>query len=168
MEEKYFAEKMALEGTKIYNYILMLVPNAADAEDIFQEASLIMWQKRASFKKGTNFLSWGRTIARFCAKNYCRKHYSRNSYLDHEVLELIESENTKENHNCEIRKELLEECVENVSGPCKHLLSMKYQQRFTLNEIAGILNLSITAVHRRLSKTHDVLSRCIGRKMLEY
>ncbi|AQQ08889.1 Sigma-24 [Sedimentisphaera cyanobacteriorum] len=168
MDEKYFAEKLSLEGSKLYNYILMIVPNTADADDIFQEASLIMWQKRDTFKKGTNFLSWGRTIARYCAKNYCRKHYSRSSYLDNDILELIESENAKEDAGSDIKKELLEECVEDVSGSCKNLLSMKYQQRFTLSEIAGILDLSITAVHRRLSKTHDILSRCIGRKMLDY
>ncbi len=54
---RYYAQSQA----EIYTYILTMVPNSVDAEDIFQEASSLMWRKFEDFKPGSSFIAWGRT-----------------------------------------------------------------------------------------------------------
>lgn len=43
--------------TQILTFMLTLVPNCADAEDIMQNTAAIMWRKFHEFKLGTNFVS---------------------------------------------------------------------------------------------------------------
>ena len=44
-------------------YVMTMVPHAQDADDILQEAKVIMWRNFARFESGTNFGAWARKIA---------------------------------------------------------------------------------------------------------
>lgn len=46
-------------------FILSLMPGSSDVDDVLQETNLILWEKRKKFVKGTNFLAWATTVARF-------------------------------------------------------------------------------------------------------
>ncbi len=50
------------------------------ADDIVQEAAVIAFQKRAEFRRGTNFAAWLTQIVRHCAANYRRKTVSRRTF----------------------------------------------------------------------------------------
>ncbi len=50
---------------RIYRLILALAPNYTVAEEIMQDAMLVMWRKFDRFESGTNFAAWGMQISRF-------------------------------------------------------------------------------------------------------
>jgi RNA polymerase sigma-70 factor (ECF subfamily) len=50
---------------RIYNFILMLVASHNNADDIMQETTLAMFEKFNSFEKGSDFLAWAKTIAKY-------------------------------------------------------------------------------------------------------
>ena len=50
---------------RIYAFILGMVANYQDAEDIFQQTILIMWSKFDRYERGTSFTSWGATVAKY-------------------------------------------------------------------------------------------------------
>lgn len=43
-------------------FIFSLVPRHADAENLFQEASLVLWQRFSTYTPGTNFRAWARKV----------------------------------------------------------------------------------------------------------
>ena len=43
---------------RVFLFILSQVPNPVDAEEIHQEANVIIWRKFDRFELGTNFLAW--------------------------------------------------------------------------------------------------------------
>ena len=47
----------------LYAYVLTLLPHRADADDVLQETSLVMWDKFDADGPPTDFLAWGRRIA---------------------------------------------------------------------------------------------------------
>ena len=49
----------------LYAYILSLLPNREDANDVLQDANLVMWRRSDEFVEGTNFLAWAYQIARY-------------------------------------------------------------------------------------------------------
>ena len=49
---------------RVYGYIVLMLPNRHDAEDVFQQTSLILWQKWDQFDPEQDFLSWACGIAR--------------------------------------------------------------------------------------------------------
>ena len=62
---------------RIYATILMLIPNNADAEDLFQETATVLWRKFGEFTEGTNFAAWAASIARYRVLNYRKKQIGK-------------------------------------------------------------------------------------------
>src|SRR5437899_10835817 len=63
---------------RLYAYILTLLPNRTDADDVFQEASLTMWDKFDSAHPPNDFAAWGCRIAYFKILDFRQKgHRSR-------------------------------------------------------------------------------------------
>jgi RNA polymerase sigma-70 factor (ECF subfamily) len=44
-------------------YVMTMVPHPQDADDILQEAKVVMWRNFTKFEPGTNFGAWARKVA---------------------------------------------------------------------------------------------------------
>ena len=53
-----FAGLVRLHTGQVLAYINALVLDWNDADDLFQETCLVLWQKFDEFRPGTNFLAW--------------------------------------------------------------------------------------------------------------
>jgi hypothetical protein len=51
----------------VYGFMLSLVPNWADADEILQETNIRLWDEFEKFVPRTNFAAWAVRIARFSA-----------------------------------------------------------------------------------------------------
>ena len=51
----------------------MLIANHNDADDIMQETTIVMYEKFDSFEKGSDFLSWANTIAKYKTLEFLKK-----------------------------------------------------------------------------------------------
>ena len=74
---------------QLFLYLLPLVGNASDADEVLQETNLIIWAKWKQFEPGTNFLAWGRAIARLEVFRFRRTHSSKLTFLQDDILELV-------------------------------------------------------------------------------
>ena len=54
----------------MYAYIFTLMGHDSGADDVFQEASTLAWEKFSEFRPGTDFLAWICQIARFRVLSY--------------------------------------------------------------------------------------------------
>src|SRR3954468_11174561 len=74
---------------RLYAYVLTLLPNRADADDVLQEASLVMWDKFDPDRPPDDFTAWGCRIAYFKVLDaYKRSHRSRVRFSQ-EMLERV-------------------------------------------------------------------------------
>ena len=55
---------------RLYVYLLSLVHNAADADELLQESSYILWKKFDQFEPESNFGSWACRVAYFEVLKY--------------------------------------------------------------------------------------------------
>ena len=69
-----FARAFVQYQDRVYGYIATMLPNRHDAEDVFQQTSLILWQKWEQFDPERDFLSWACGIARNEVRNFLRRH----------------------------------------------------------------------------------------------
>lgn len=59
-------------------YVMTMVPHPQDADDILQEAKVVMWRNFGKFELGTNFGAWARKVAFHQVLAYRkRKHRDR-------------------------------------------------------------------------------------------
>jgi RNA polymerase sigma-70 factor (ECF subfamily) len=62
-DNKDFLRLLMANQNRIYAFILTLVPNWSDADDIMQEAAETMWSKFQQSQPINNFSAWGIKIA---------------------------------------------------------------------------------------------------------
>ena len=58
-----FVRLWTLHGQRVYAYLLTLTSNRADADEIFQEVGITLWEKFDQFESGTSFQAWARRVA---------------------------------------------------------------------------------------------------------
>lgn len=95
----------------LYMTILPMVHSPADAEEVLQEANVVILSKWAQFRSGTNFLAWARAIARLEVLRFRRRSFHRVQLLDDDVMELIAEKLEAEQLDLDEHREALVQCV---------------------------------------------------------
>ena len=57
--DRRFTEQLECHHRRLYGYIFTLLRNHQDAQDVFQQTSLVLWEKFDEFRPDTNFLNVG-------------------------------------------------------------------------------------------------------------
>ena len=74
---------------RLYAYILMLVPNSNDADDILQNTSIIMWKKFNTYNPDASFGAWAVSIARHVIFDHYKKKRRSHVIFKGEMLEIF-------------------------------------------------------------------------------
>src|SRR5215204_4341655 len=74
---------------RIYAYILTLLPNRADADDVLQEASLVLWDKFDDRCPPDDFTAWACRIAYYKVLDFCKKHQRNRVLFSQEMVERV-------------------------------------------------------------------------------
>lgn len=150
----------------IYAYILSFVPNIADADDLFQGVTMLMWRKFDDYQVGTNFRSWGVAIARNFVLKFYRDH-KKQKPLTPETVEILSEEAPERLNELTDRLSVLKKCVTRLRSEDGDLIKMRYEEELTYQRIATRIGVSIQRVYQRISRIHEVLLRCVRRSLLE-
>ena len=59
-----FAEYLGQDQARLYGYIHSLVRDVHDADDLFQQTTLILWKKFGEFDRRLSFFAWACGVAR--------------------------------------------------------------------------------------------------------
>jgi RNA polymerase sigma-70 factor (ECF subfamily) len=148
---------------RIYAFILGLVPNHEDAEDLFQQTVLVMWSKFNNFARGTSFAAWAITIAKYQILGR-RKQYSRRSLqFSQMALELLQQESEEFVEQLDNRMQAMRRCIRKLNQKDYELIQMRYEKEISVKTIAERVGHSVQSVYKRLAHIHDALVQCIRR-----
>lgn len=165
-KNRIFVQLFLKSQRRIYGYVMAIVANPAEADDIVQEIATLLWKKFDEYKPDTNFAAWALATARFKVLRYLRqKSYQRR--FSSETLEAIEDIQFGNMAREEQTVEMLRECMERLKKEDRHVLSMRYEEEMTLQRLAGQLGLTVDSVFRQISRIHIALLNCIRRSALE-
>src|SRR5947209_17178610 len=88
-----FAEYLGRDQGRLYGYIHSLVRDLNDADDLFQQTTLILWKKFGEFERERSFFAWACGIARFEVANFLRSRGNRRLYFSDDLnLLLVEAQ----------------------------------------------------------------------------
>ena len=68
-----FVQLLTSHQSRLYAYVLSLLGNRTQAEDVMQETNAVLWRKAHDFKLGTNFGAWMLKVAHFQVMAHRRK-----------------------------------------------------------------------------------------------
>jgi RNA polymerase sigma-70 factor (ECF subfamily) len=152
---------------RINSYILSLVPNFNDADDIMQETITVMWRKFDRFEIGTDFAGWGLKVAYYCIMNYRRsKSKDKVLFSDNLFEQIQEIAKQKEGHT-DLRIQHLRCCIEKLQSADQRFLKARYELNYDVKTLAAQLDRSVQYVYKHLSRIHHTLALCVKRSLRE-
>src|SRR3954468_9432123 len=131
-----FAEHLRRSQTRLYGYIHSLVRDLNDADDLFQQTTLILWKKFGEFDPQRSFFSWACGIARFEVANFLRSRGRQRLYFSDDLnLLLVEAQQELADDEREARRDALAGCVEKLRQRDRELLRECYGETDSVNDV---------------------------------
>jgi RNA polymerase sigma-70 factor (ECF subfamily) len=148
-------------------FLLVRLPEPADAEDLAQEVFLTAHRRIASCDPDRPMLPWLRGIAQNLWRNHIRKfrpiplggHAELQELVDSTLLECAEAE-------CENpRLEALRDCVGNLSENARALLHARYGEGRSVECLSKATGRAQSALTMQLHRMRLALALCVKRKL---
>lgn len=166
--EHEFAELLKEAQTRLYCYVHMLVQDINDADDVFQQTSLILWRKFKEYDRKKSFFSWACGIARYEAFNMLRKRQRQVVKLSDQVdVLLVDSMSRVSSLEYEQRREALKSCIQQLNDSDQSLLQEHYAHSKSVRHIAERLKRKPQSVHNSLQRIRVALFQCIKSTLVQ-
>ena len=159
--ESPFLRLFVTNQKSIYAFILALVHNYIDADDILQETSVVMWQKFGEYQPGTDFIAWGITIARYQVLKFFRLRSRSKVQFNDDLLHAISDSTEAQLADLDGRLRALRSCRKKLSEQDRSLVEMKYDQGIPFKKIAERTGRSVHVIYKNMSRIQNALLRCI-------
>ncbi|NJN05330.1 MAG: sigma-70 family RNA polymerase sigma factor [Rhodobacteraceae bacterium] len=139
----------------------------AQAEDVVQNAFLVVMDKYTEFCPGTSMLAWCRSIVRlkvFEALRERNRLVTTEDTLLHEAIEFA-FEDAQKLEQAAVRAERLEKlraCIGQLSPRLRALLEASLQPQASYGQIGRAMGMAVEAVRKGLYRIRQSLRECVA------
>lgn len=162
-----FVTALTAAHGKLLGYLMALLGRRADAEDVLQRSSILMWRKFRDFSVDSDFVAWASTFCYYEAKNYLRLAARSPLHFDEELLTTLARERLEDISLREHRLRALEKCVETLGIPEQKLIRAAYLDNHGINTLAAQMNRAPQTLYNKLNHLRRLLAECVQRKLAE-
>jgi RNA polymerase sigma-70 factor (ECF subfamily) len=162
---KVFLSLLLANQRRINSYILSLVPNFNDADDIMQETAAVMWKKFEGFEVGTDFAAWGLKVAHYCILEYRKKKGKDRLVFSEKIFQQISNITCQTPDKTDDRINHLRHCIEKLKPGDQRLLRGRYELNCNASNLAAQLDRSTQYIYKHLARIHHSLNLCVKRAL---
>jgi RNA polymerase sigma-70 factor (ECF subfamily) len=164
---KLFLRLFLQNERRLFGYVLTLLANHSDADDVLQEASLVMWDKFDEQHPPDDFVAWGCRIAFFKVLDFRKKRQRSRVQFSQALLERVAETALEQAAALQLddRREALAGCVEKLSATDRELLTRRFADGATVQAIAAQLDRSADTVYKSLARIRRALFECVTRRL---
>lgn len=157
-----FVDLLTVHQSRVFSYLMALLRDMTDADDVFQQTSLVLWKKFDDYEPDTDFVRWALSVAQLEAANFLRSKRRRqaifsDAFQDH----LAQLHAEQDDDLLEARRQALALCVEKVDDDDRELLDRCYGTPMTMKQVAAQLACRPNVIYDRISRIRRKLLRCI-------
>ncbi len=160
-----FVSLFAQVHDNLFAYIFSLLPHWSDAEDVFQQTSLVLWRKFGSFQlaatPGSGFLAWACRVAFFEVQNFRRTAGRDRLMFDNDLVEQLAEERDVSPQRGGRRRDFLMDCIAKLSEKQRDLIRHAYEGETTIRQLAEQLHRSPQTIYNRLNLIRRELFECV-------
>lgn len=169
-DQKAYNELYKLFSPKILNTCKKMYLNQQDAEGVVQEVFLKVWEKRIALDSTLSFNAYLLTIMRSLIFNQSKKQALEIAYQKYNIHFLRKVDNsTEENVHFEEIKLFTNQAIASLPKGQKEVISLKFSEHLTSEEIAEKLHISKRTVENQLYKaTKKLKKQFISNELIPY
>ncbi len=160
-----FADLFVRHQRRVYGYILTIVANVNDADDLFSETSLILWKRVEDFDFDADFTAWACGVARNVIRNWRVKQGRDRHLFSDELLARLGSEREEASDWLDGVRDALRGCLAQLKPAQRQFVQRCYGGKETVAAIAAAEGRSADAAYQQLSRLRKQLMECIQRNM---
>ena len=149
----------------LLRYVLTLLPDRHQAEDVVQEVARLLWQKRQHYDPSRPFFPWARGFAHLEVLKVLRRRSIRGKYFSEELVEQLAEERIAQEEQLSAQREALAECVRKLDAPSRHLLTLRYAGQMTVQQVAELQGKSANALYIGIHRLRQKLLECVNRAL---
>ncbi|MDP3070784.1 MAG: sigma-70 family RNA polymerase sigma factor [Opitutaceae bacterium] len=158
--EEFVRLFVAHEG-RLRAFLRSLLPAWADVDEVMQETSLVAWRKFDRFERGTHFMAWAATIARFEALDHLRRRGREHLVFSDAVADMMAEEAAQEGDMLDSHRRALDRCLAKLGATQRELLLLSYQPGARLHEVAARAGRSVQGHYKSVQRLRVRLLECI-------
>lgn len=162
-----FLKLFARDRDRVYSYIYSLLPHHADAEDIFQRCSILLWRKFTLYDRGRSFLSWACGFAYHEVCNFLRVAGRDRLRFDPDLIGQLAECRMESLEQDEDRLVALRLCLEKLDAPEQELIRHAYGGDRPIKELAEGTGLAVQTLYNQLSRIRHKLFHCVQRALAQ-
>ena len=152
----------------LLSYAFALLRDWVRAEDVVQDAFIVVMNKWPEFRPGTSLFLWVRQIVHFKALEAARAR--KMSPVEEELLSRVAASmqrglDEKIANLQRLRRQALQRCMAHLDARSAGLLSGFYTESLSCESLAQLQRRSVNAVRLSLSRLRKQLHDCVLRQM---
>ncbi|MBI1373216.1 MAG: sigma-70 family RNA polymerase sigma factor [Phycisphaera sp.] len=158
---EHFIRLLAENERRIAGYLVTLVPDWNDAEDILQEAKVAMWREFNNFELGTNFGAWACRIVFYRVLAHRKRRQRDRLRFTDAFYEAVSGDAIDDAEHLEDRCDALSGCIGKLNAEHRAILRMRYFEELDVERIADRTGRTVGAIYRVLSRIRSTLHDCV-------
>jgi RNA polymerase sigma-70 factor (ECF subfamily) len=167
--ESQRAEQFLIEYSRceaqLFAYLMTLLGNRTDAEEVFQETALALWRSFNDFAPGTNFLSWAKRIAFHRVLTFRKLRQRQGVPGSEEFLNSVEQLLSSDSGKMDARLQALSNCVQKLSETDRQLIALRYESNKKIKDLANDLNRPANTLYKAFERIRHALYECVDRAL---
>jgi RNA polymerase sigma-70 factor (ECF subfamily) len=161
-QQAEFVGQVTRHQAMLRAYIISLMPGMDGVDDVLQETNLVLWEKRASFRAGTNFRAWACAVAHTEVKTHRRKLLRLGKVtLDEDLAEKLAQHCEVPSGEVDERLRALDRCLGRLREKERQLLEHRYHSKLPLEDFAARCGRSVESVRVTLFRVRAGLKKCV-------
>lgn len=159
--EELFADLYSANQHRVYGYIVALLRNTTDAQDVLQQTASVLWRKFDLFDPETEFFRWAAVVARFEALNFIKYRRRSRLYFSDDLMETLAEEKEEILEEEVSRRDALADCIKKLPHRDRQLIERRYNHGLGSRELAEVSGRSASSICNSLRRIRAALMACI-------
>lgn len=157
-----FVRLLSASKGRIFAFIFTLIPRRADAEELVQDVSIVLWRKFQTFRAEDDFVRWACGIAYLEVLHFLRSRSREERAISEVLLSKLRDHYLNQQTLLDDRRSALDECLKKLCEKDRNLIDHYYfRGKVTAAEVASAIDRSVAAVYKSLERIRLTLHRCI-------
>ena len=159
-----FVRDLTGAQTRLLAFVLTLLPDIQAAQDVLQDANVVLWRKAADFRPGTSFMAWACEVARREVQAHLRDQGRDRHVFDAAFLDGVADSAQRQSEQSSRLGVYLDECLALRPAEDRQLLRERYSPGASVKEMSQRLGVEPGTLSKRICRICDAVLHCIQRK----